>query len=101
MCLTILACGLKPEVRFFNSSTYNITYGVRFGDASYDGALLEGELTSYYATEPGTYDSIYLKNGDGDWIVVETGSWLIENGSSYTVIYAGTFGNPLELVARD
>ncbi|MBW8003526.1 MAG: hypothetical protein FVQ80_16180 [Planctomycetes bacterium] len=47
--------GNKAHVRFQNSTDYTLFYGVKYGDAVYNGEVPPGFISAYYETEPGTY----------------------------------------------
>ena len=77
-------------VRFqtsFTDGTY-LSYGIRLGNAVYNGSLYPGNVTSYKSTEGGTY-SVQLKGADGLWYTDSLGSFYVAGGHSYTVVICG------------
>ncbi len=81
----------KAEVRFQNGTDVTLLYGVKYGDAVYNGEVAPGFISGYYETAPGTY-SLQAKDINGNWLTISDGSLSVEGGHKYTIVGTGTLG---------
>ena len=81
----------KAEVRFQNSSDLTLFYGIKYGDAVYNGEVAPGFISGYYETKPGNY-SLQTKDINGNWLTVSDESLSVEGGHKYTIVGIGTAG---------
>jgi len=81
----------KAQVRFSNRTMdAQFPYGLKLGDAAYNGGLIPGDVTSYFETTPGTY-SLSVKTSTGAWANAATGTATLEASKKYTVVISGSF----------
>lgn len=83
-------------ISFSNVTTdYTISYGIRFGEAEWNGSLAPDANTwDEWGTqgveiEPGSY-SVEMKDASGNWTVVSTGTLTAEKDHVYDVVISGT-----------
>jgi len=95
-CLLFMACSKTSDdgqayIRYQNmmSGTYkDIHYGVRMGDAVFEGSLPSPSVSGYYSTDEGSY-SVQWKNSAGTWITVSAGALSVKADKHYTLGMTG------------
>ena len=92
--------GNKAHVRFQNLTDVTLLYGIKYGDAVYNGQVPPGFVSAYYETEPGTY-SLQAKDASGNWLTISTGSLSVRGDHEYTIVGEGALGYYIWRVVQD
>ena len=104
-CFILTGCEPKDQpakVRFQNvmSDQFSFSYGLKFGEAIYEGPLAYGVTTAYYETSAGNH-SLEAKSNYGNWITLSSASFMVQGGKNYTLSILGTTEVPYFQLAEN
>lgn len=73
----------SAEIKFVNSSSASIKYGIRFGKANF-GVVNAGYSSGYKSTEEGSY-YVEIQLEDGTWEQATNEKWEVKAEKKYTL----------------
>lgn len=94
ICFLLAGCDASEHtanVRFQNvmSDQFSFSYGLKFGEAVYEGPLAYGVTTKYYETSSGSH-SLEAKSLYGSWLTLSSATFMVEGDKNYTLSILGT-----------
>ncbi len=92
----------NANVRFQNvmSDQFSFSYGLKFGEAVYEGQLAYGVTTQYYETSSGNH-TLEAKSVYGSWLTLSSATFMVEGGKNYTISILGTAQTAYFQLAED
>jgi hypothetical protein len=92
--ILLASCSFTPstsQVKIKNSITdFQFLYGLRLGDAEFEGSLQPDQSTSYLAITPGSY-YVEAKTSSAAWVEISSSKLDVSAGKTYTLTLTGSY----------